>query len=553
MGNKLSLSLKWVTTTARNSIIMSVQNPAIPKEPEIAATLPAEVRGDRANSAVRSDLSSPEGGSSMEASPVNAPAEALENAAEEENEAEAEDEAEAEEAAEVENAAEAEVEAPVENLEPANQDPEAPPRPVPKVYPRIVNKHHLPFPGFEHFAEPTDKKPEIVHFIDDGTRSFWEELRSGKVVICRNANIGEFGIELPKGMSIDTIEQILKDHEVPTPTFSVPNLATDTRDTITLHKLIKAIKADGSEGYNCLQFETSKNEKLSAVVSIPLFVKGISMTLELKRRIKGCLDEIEKQKPSRKGMTMQALRAEKEYFTKILELIPTYEKFFILSMRKAFTDLHIDFGGTFVYYYLLQGSKTFWVAPYNEENLEIYKRLETLNQRVWQSDPEFLKTFERVDLTGGDLVFLPSGTLHMVYTEKESLVFGGNFLSAQNLPLHYEIVRIEEKTSKKNIRFRNFWDIQFAYLKHCYMDDVKKQHAGGVRNYAQEFREIGQNFWNELNTRRGNSNVFPTSEKSKLLDELEHFLNQQGKNWKRTIDEPCASESAAKMAKYEED
>ncbi|UMM40700.1 hypothetical protein L5515_017221 [Caenorhabditis briggsae] len=141
----------------------------------------------------------------------------------------------------------------------------------------------------------------------------------------------------------------------------------------------------------------------------------------------------------------------------------------------------------------------------------------------------------------------------MVYTEKESLVFGGNFLSAQNLPLHYEIVRIEEKTSKKNIRFRNFWDIQFAFLKHCYLDDVKSQHAAGVRNYEKEFREIGQNFWNELNTRRGNSNVFSTSEKSKVLDELEHFLNQQGKNWKRSHDEPCSSESAAKMAKFEED
>uniref|UniRef100_A0A1I7V3U8 JmjC domain-containing protein n=1 Tax=Caenorhabditis tropicalis TaxID=1561998 RepID=A0A1I7V3U8_9PELO len=43
--------------------------------------------------------------------------------------------------------------------------------------------------------------------------------------------------------------------------------------------------------------------------------------------------------------------------------IPRYQKFFLISMKGSFTNIHVDFSATSVYYHVNTGKKIFYVAP----------------------------------------------------------------------------------------------------------------------------------------------------------------------------------------------
>jgi hypothetical protein len=42
-----------------------------------------------------------------------------------------------------------------------------------------------------------------------------------------------------------------------------------------------------------------------------------------------------------------------------------------MSVAGCYTDFHIDFGGTSVWYHILKGKKVFWLIPPKEENLKV--------------------------------------------------------------------------------------------------------------------------------------------------------------------------------------
>lgn len=44
------------------------------------------------------------------------------------------------------------------------------------------------------------------------------------------------------------------------------------------------------------------------------------------------------------------------------------------SPAGAFTDWHIDFGGSCAWYYIIQGSKTFVLAPPTDHNLRAFEQ-----------------------------------------------------------------------------------------------------------------------------------------------------------------------------------
>ena len=44
-----------------------------------------------------------------------------------------------------------------------------------------------------------------------------------------------------------------------------------------------------------------------------------------------------------------------------------------MSVKSCFTDFHVDFGGTSVWYHVVHGAKRFFFIPPNEENLEKFK------------------------------------------------------------------------------------------------------------------------------------------------------------------------------------
>lgn len=125
---------------------------------------------------------------------------------------------------------------------------------------------------------------------------------------------------------------------------------------------------------------------------------------------------------------------------------PKVQRYCLMSVQGAYTDFHIDFGGSSVWYHVLEGMKLFLFVPPSEENLEKY--------RQWSSSAEQSDIFfgDLVDcvymevVRQGNTLFIPTGWIHAVYTPMDSLVLGGNFLHSYNITLQLRVNEIENQT-----------------------------------------------------------------------------------------------------------
>lgn len=142
-----------------------------------------------------------------------------------------------------------------------------------------------------------------------------------------------------------------------------------------------------------------------------------------------------------------------------------------MSVKGCYTDFHIDFGGTSVWYHILRGGKVFWLIPPTEKNIQLYEQW-TLSGK--QSKVFFGDTVEncaRVTLTSGNTFLIPTGWIHAVYTEEDSLVFGGNFLHSYGIEKQLRVAKVEE-TTKVPSKFRYpfytmiLWYVLVRYV-HC--------------------------------------------------------------------------------------
>uniref|UniRef100_A0A1B6CUI0 [histone H3]-dimethyl-L-lysine(36) demethylase n=1 Tax=Clastoptera arizonana TaxID=38151 RepID=A0A1B6CUI0_9HEMI len=134
--------------------------------------------------------------------------------------------------------------------------------------------------------------------------------------------------------------------------------------------------------------------------------------------------------------------------TNVIEdmMYPKVQKYCLMSVKGCYTDFHIDFGGTSVWYHILRGCKVFWLIPPSEHNIQLYEQWVLSGK---QGDIFFGDTVEkcgRVILTEGNTFFIPTGWIHAVYTPKDSLVFGGNFLHSFGISKQLRIAQVEDTT-----------------------------------------------------------------------------------------------------------
>ncbi|UYV69671.1 PHF2 [Cordylochernes scorpioides] len=117
---------------------------------------------------------------------------------------------------------------------------------------------------------------------------------------------------------------------------------------------------------------------------------------------------------------------------------PNVSKYCLMSTKDSYTDFHIDFGGTSVWYHVLRGEKIFYLIEPTPANVALYER--------WMSSATQSETFfgdqvascRKLVLGTGHTLFIPTGWIHAVLTTQDSLVFGGNFLSSLNIPLQLQ-------------------------------------------------------------------------------------------------------------------
>ncbi|KAF8440658.1 hypothetical protein BDZ91DRAFT_614645, partial [Kalaharituber pfeilii] len=125
---------------------------------------------------------------------------------------------------------------------------------------------------------------------------------------------------------------------------------------------------------------------------------------------------------------------------------PNVQYYCLMSVAHAYTDWHVDFGGSSVYYRILKGKKVFFFMAPTEDNLEAYHKWATSAEQNWTWLAEGRECY-RVELGPGDTMLIPSGWLHAVYTPEDSLVIGGNFLTRLHYEMQFRIHEIERLTN----------------------------------------------------------------------------------------------------------
>ncbi|KAJ1017748.1 hypothetical protein NDA16_005067 [Ustilago loliicola] len=133
---------------------------------------------------------------------------------------------------------------------------------------------------------------------------------------------------------------------------------------------------------------------------------------------------------------------------------PKVQRYVLMGVEGAYSDWHIDFAGSSVYYHVIWGQKTFLFAPPTARNLAAYKAWCSSTRQDFDWLGDHLHSLTRVDIRPGETMLIPSGWLHCVYTPKNTLVVGGNFLTDWNVATQWKLVEIEEATKvPKKFRF----------------------------------------------------------------------------------------------------
>ena len=152
---------------------------------------------------------------------------------------------------------------------------------------------------------------------------------------------------------------------------------------------------------------------------------------------------------------------------------PKVQKYCLMSVKGCYTDFHIDFGGTSVWYHILRGRKIFWLIPPTETNIRSYEKWTLSGEQSKIFFGDLVEHCCRIELESGNTFFIPTGWIHAVYTKEDSLVFGGNFLHSFGIEKQLRVSQVEDVTRvESKYRYPFFihlmWYVLVRYV-HCLM------------------------------------------------------------------------------------
>ncbi|KAI9799121.1 MAG: hypothetical protein M1825_004888 [Sarcosagium campestre] len=170
---------------------------------------------------------------------------------------------------------------------------------------------------------------------------------------------------------------------------------------------------------------------------------------------------------------------------------PKVQLYCLMSVADSYTDFHIDFGGSSVFYHILKGKKTFLFIPPKHKHLKKYEQ--------WCLSPSQNTTFlpnqtnecYRVDLSEGDTMLIPSGWIHAVWTPEDSLVIGGNFLTRLHYGMQIQVAEIEKNTKvPRKFRHPHFqrvmWYTAIRYIEDDPLPDTVAKLLNGGGTFIRE-------------------------------------------------------------------
>ena len=200
---------------------------------------------------------------------------------------------------------------------------------------------------------------------------------------------------------------------------------------------------------------------------------------------------------------------------------PRVQLYCLMSIADSYTDFHIDFGGSSVFYHILKGKKTFLFIPPKSKHLKKYEQWCLSPAQNHTFLPDQTKECYRVDLSAGDTMLIPSGWIHAVWTPEDSLVIGGNFMTRLHYGTQIQIAEIE-KATKVPRRFRqpHFQKILwFAAIRYLVDDPIPPDVMETLCQGQQSHRETPIHY--EFDAWGDNSKPGPENHHAKYYSQYE--------------------------------
>ncbi|KTF83012.1 hypothetical protein cypCar_00016586 [Cyprinus carpio] len=153
---------------------------------------------------------------------------------------------------------------------------------------------------------------------------------------------------------------------------------------------------------------------------------------------------------------------------------PFVQKYCLMGMKNSYTDFHIDFGGTSVWYHVLWGEKIFYLIKPTKANLALYES--------WSSSPNQSEIFfgDKVDkcykcvVKQGTTIFLPTGWIHAVLTSQDSMAFGGNFLHNLNIGMQLRCYEMERRLKTPDLFKFPYFEAICWYVANNLLETLKE-------------------------------------------------------------------------------
>ena len=165
---------------------------------------------------------------------------------------------------------------------------------------------------------------------------------------------------------------------------------------------------------------------------------------------------------------------------------PQVQLYCLMSVAGSWTDFHVDFGGTSVWYHVHTGRKTFLFVPPTAANLSAYERWTTSSTQSGTFFGDLADACFSVTVETGNTLILPTGWIHAVHTPIDSLVFGGNFLHGFDMPGQLRIYELELFTRvPRKYRFPYYEHMQW-YAAAYYLQFTRMPGFGALLREAYD-------------------------------------------------------------------
>ncbi|XP_034552090.1 histone lysine demethylase PHF8 [Notolabrus celidotus] len=146
---------------------------------------------------------------------------------------------------------------------------------------------------------------------------------------------------------------------------------------------------------------------------------------------------------------------------------PNVQKYCLMGVKDSYTDFHIDFGGTSVWYHVLRGEKIFYLISPTQANLSLFERWSSSSNQNEMFFGDQVDMCYKCSVKQGNTLFIPTGWIHAVLTPVDCLAFGGNFLHSLNIDMQLRAYEIEKRLSTADLfRFPNFETVCWYVGKH---------------------------------------------------------------------------------------